>query len=350
MLKLRSAIVSLHPREVFRISRARRTEVRNVFVELESDGVSGFGEASPNAFYGESADDVKGQLDRLAGWLTGREVASVDAIRRISRELRRAQRLTRAAQCALDLALWDLVAKRRGVSVTELAFGTKPRPVRSFATIGLSKPEELRRKIAALRGFPLIKLKSGRASDRDTVAQVLEGTVAELAIDANCAWEADEVVGRCTEIAGPRVLFVEQPLPPGLDCRMGEILAASPLPIMADESCVTPEDLDSLAERFSGFNIKLVKCGGITPALEMLNRGRMLGLRVMVGCMLESSLLVSAGAVIAQHADFSDLDGAWLLRDDPFAGLPFEGGVLSPPDVAGLGVRPERDLFSGARD
>jgi L-alanine-DL-glutamate epimerase-like enolase superfamily enzyme len=321
--------------------------VRNVFVRLESGGVTGFGEASPNAFYGESADGVKAQLDEVAEWLANREApSSAASIREIWREMRDGGRLSRAAQCALDVALWDLVAKRRGISVTELAFGAKPRPIRSFATIGLSDPEELSAKIAALRDFPLIKLKSGRTPDAETARLVLAGTSAEIAIDANCAWEPDGIVSRGNEIAGPRVLFLEQPLPPEQDDRMATILAESALPIMADESCVTPDDVAGLVGRFSGFNIKLVKCGGLTPAFEMLERGRALGLRVMVGCMLESSLLVAAGAVIAQRADFADLDGAWLLRDDPFEGLPFDRGILSLRDGPGLGVVPTKDLFA----
>ena len=121
---------------------------------------------------------------------------------------------------------------------------------------------------------------------------------------------------------------------------MESILRDSRLPIFADESCAGPEDVARLPGRFSGFNIKLVKCGGITPGLAMLREGKRLGLKIMVGCMLESSLLISAGAVVAQDAEYADLDGSWLLRDDPFEGLSLEQGRIRPNFLPGLGVKP----------
>jgi L-alanine-DL-glutamate epimerase-like enolase superfamily enzyme len=121
---------------------------------------------------------------------------------------------------------------------------------------------------------------------------------------------------------------------------MEALLRASALPIMADESCARPEDVERLPGRFSGFNIKLVKCGGLTPALAMLRRGRELGLKVMIGCMLESSLLIAAGCVAAQEADYADLDGSWLLKDDPCRGLAIADGHIVPAAVPGLGAEP----------
>ena len=124
------------------------------------------------------------------------------------------------------------------------------------------------------------------------------------------------------------VTFIEQPFAPHDDARMPSLLASSPLPVIADESCVVTEDVERMPGRFTGFNIKLTKCGGLTPALTMLLRAKELGLLTMVGCMLESSVLIHAGAVVAQQSDFADLDGAWLIRDDPFHGVRYENGVL----------------------
>ena len=163
---------------------------------------------------------------------------------------------------------------------------------------------------------------------RGRVAPVLERTGAALAIDANCAWGARNVSALARQLAGFGVKFIEQPLSPAEDARMPELLAASPLPIFADESCVMEEDVGRMPGRFSGLNIKLAKCGGLTPAMRMLKHARELGLRTMVGCMLESSVLISAGAVVAQQTDFADLDGAWLIRDDPFHGTRYESGIL----------------------
>ncbi len=140
--------------------------------------------------------------------------------------------------------------------------------------------------------------------------------------------------------AGLGVLFIEQPLPVADDPRMEALLPQMRLPVFADESCATLEDIERVRGRYTGFNIKLSKCGGLTPALKMLRRGRELDMRVMVGCQLESSLGIAAGAVVAQQADYADLDGGWLLGDDPFAGLPLRNGELALADVPGLGVQP----------
>src|SRR5439155_18079132 len=165
------------------------------------------------------------------------------------------------------------------------------------------------------------------------------------AVDANCAWGGIDLAPLAVELSNLGVIFIEQPLSPLEDARMPEILAASSLPIFADESCVIRDDVNRMTGRFSGFNIKLVKCGGLTPALEMVQAGRELGLQIMVGSMLESSALIAAGAVIAQQADYADLDGAWLLRDDPFTGMGFARGMLSCSRAPGLGVEPFDRLF-----
>jgi len=335
-VKLTSEIRTLHPRAVFRISRGHRAEVRNVFVRVEQGGVVGHGEASPNAFYAESADDVNSKLQCAGEWLRDRSIRDVEEVGLIWREVWPLLEPSRAAQCALDIALWDLAAKLRGMSVAELALGEKARPVATFCTIGISTREELAGKVAELAGFPLIKIKAGKEADLDAVRFVRERTNARLAVDANCAWSGRDLNALSRELAAIGVEFLEQPLPPG----EAADLRGSALPIFADESCVVREDVERIPGKFSGFNIKLVKCGGLTPALAMLRRGRELGLRMMVGCMLESSALISAGAVIAQQTDYADLDGAWLIRDDPFRGWKFESGVLHPPTLSGLGCDP----------
>ena len=327
-MELTTAICALHPKTVFRISRAARTEVRNVFVRIRDDGIAGYGEASSNAFYGEDADDVRARLSRAAPGLRDLKVRSVADIGRIRDEIWPALEPSRAAQCALDVALWDWLARRENCTVCELAWGKRPRPVATFATIGISTPEELDARVEELRGFPLIKIKSDSGADLGPARFVRERTGAALAIDANCAWGAHDVSALARQLAGFGVKFIEQPFSPAEDARMPELLAASPMPVFADESCVVEEDVERMPGRFSGLNIKLAKCGGLTPAMRMLKRARELGLRTMVGCMLESSVLISAGAVVAQQTDFADLDGAWLIRDDPFHGTRYESGIL----------------------
>ena len=161
---------------------------------------------------------------------------------------------------------------------------------------------------------------------------------ASIAVDANCAWGDVDFAKIGVKLAGHWIEFLEQPLPPSRDEEMLELSERIPVPIMADESCVAVQDIERVRNGFAGFNIKLVKCGGITPALQMARRGRALGMRTMVGCMLESSVLIAAGAVVAQLTDYADLDGAWLLADDPAQGWSFDRGILRPTDQPGLGV------------
>jgi L-alanine-DL-glutamate epimerase-like enolase superfamily enzyme len=327
----------LHPRREFRISRARRTALRNVFLRLEADGDTGWGEASPNAFYNETAEGVAATLENAASFLESLTVRSVADLERAWEAAWTVLAPSRAAQCALDLALWDWLAQREGVSVTELAWGRKPQPVTTFCTIGLSSAEELPGKVEELSGFPRIKIKSDASANLDPIRYVRERSPALLAVDANCAWSPDGLAVLSRELAALEVAFIEQPFPPADNARLPAI--GSGLPIFADESCVTEEDVVRIAPHFDGMNLKLVKCGGLTPALRMVRRARDLGRKLMVGCMLESSVGIAAGAVIAQATDFADLDGAWLLADDPFAGWKFETGVLLPPHSPGLGVQ-----------
>ncbi len=312
-------------------------------MRLEDDGVVGYGEASPNAFYGETADDVAERLSSLHGALQDLKIRSVTDIERAWQTLWPNLAPSRAAQCAIDIALWDWFAKREGAAVVGLVRTTAPRAIGTFCTIGLSERSELPNKFKELTGFPLIKIKSDGEARLDALRFVRKRSNAIIVVDANCAWTTSTLDAIADDLVRLNVTFLEQPFPPERDADLHP--DAYPLPIIADESCVLEEDVPRLARHFSGFNIKLVKCGGLTPALRMANVGRELGMSVMVGCMLESSALIAAGAIAAQSAIFADLDGAWLLEDDPFTGWRFEHGFLIPPSKPGLGVEPSLELF-----
>jgi len=345
-LKVASHIQTLTPRFVFRINNSAVQTTRNVFIRVEDEeGFAGHGEGAPSKFFGEYADELQSKLLQAGQWLRGAGVRTVADIERIWLECWGILQPFRAAQAALDIALWDLVAKREGKSVTELAFGEKPQTVKSFVTIGLSDAEELKIKVAELHGYPLIKVKMDRGVDLAALRFIREQTGATLAVDANRAWKNVDLPALSAQLAELGVIFIEQPLPVENDKRMMDILPGSKLPILADESCAVLEDVEKMTGLYSGFNIKLSKCGGLTPALKMLKRGRELGLQVMVGCRLESSLSIAAGAVIAQKTDHADLDGAWLLGDDPFSGLPLRKGELEPARDHGLGVLPVDGMF-----
>ncbi|MEO7931689.1 MAG: dipeptide epimerase [Chthoniobacterales bacterium] len=316
-------ILHLQPRHIFRISRGAKAEVRNVIFKLSHASCIGLGEASPNAFYHETADDVATRLASLSSWLAGITISNADDIISLWPAIWQRVQPSRAAACAVDLALWDWLAQTKSVTLPELLWNEPARPVVSCVTLGLSDPAELAAKLAELAGFPLLKIKLNRENPLELVSKIRERTSSRLVVDANAAWDAPFLAQIAPQLAALGVEFIEQPLPPGAD------FATTPLPIFADESCVIPEDIDRLPEAFSGFNIKLVKCGGITPALEMLRRGQQRGLRTMTGCMLETSVLISAGFAIAQRTEYADLDGAWLLQSEPFGRVKFSHGILT---------------------
>jgi L-alanine-DL-glutamate epimerase-like enolase superfamily enzyme len=327
----------LHPRGAFRVARQRTVPFDNVILRVEHDRITGWGEASPHPYYGASAAQVVRGLESLGPWLRTLSIRSVDDIARAWKESW--TRLhDRAAQCALDLALWDWLARKEGVTVTELAHGHVPRPVTSFATIGLSTKDELDGKIAELEGFPRVKIKSDAKGDLEPARRVKEDLRAAFAIDANCAWSTSMLPALAAGFSSLGAEFIEQPFAAAHD---RELMRGSyPISIIADESCVLEEDVERLSRHFDGINVKLVKCGGLTPALRMVEQAHELGMRTMVGCMLETGILIAAGCVVAQHADYADLDGAWLIADDPCTGWRFERGILLPPGALGLGAEP----------
>ncbi len=334
-MEIKTAVHQLHPRGAFRIARKRTVPFDNVILRVDNDGVSGGGEAPPHPHYGTAAVDVVRSLESLRGWLRTFSIRSVDDIAAAWEESW--TRLhDRAAQCALDLALWDWLARKEGVTVTELAHGHAPKAVTSFATIGLSTEEELDDKIAELEGFPRVKIKSDAKGSLEPARRVKERLGAAIAIDANGAWSTTTLPALAMGFSSLGAEFIEQPFAEAHDRDLTR--GSYPIPIIADESCVLEEDVDRLSDHFDGINVKLIKCGGLTPALRMIRRASSLGMRTMVGCMLETSILIAAGCVAAQHANYADLDGAWLIAYDPCTGWRFERGILHPPVALGLGA------------
>jgi L-alanine-DL-glutamate epimerase-like enolase superfamily enzyme len=346
-VEIQTAIHQLHPRGAFRIARKRTVPFDNVVLRLEHDGIVGWGEASPNPYYGASAVGVVRNLESLASWLGTLSIRSVKDIANAWEESWSLLHPDRAAQCALDLALWDWLAHKEGVTATELAHGHAPKPVTSFATIGLSSMEELDAKLVELAGFPRVKIKSDANADLEPARRVKEELGAVTAIDANCAWSVKNLPPLAMAFANLGAEFIEQPFSDAHDIDL--IRGSYPIPVIADESCVLEEDVYRLSQYFDGINVKLVKCGGLTPALRMVATARKLGMRTMVGCMLETSILIAAGCVAAQNTDYADLDGAWLIADDPCYGWRFDRGILHPPEALGLGAEP-RDGLGSQRD
>lgn len=337
-MKLTWERLSLRAEVPFRISRSVQTEIERVWARLEFEGVEGWGEADPSPYYGESAETVEAALIKMRPVLAG--AANPDHLEAIERELRHTVPGNGSAHAAVSAALHDLFGKRTGLPVWRL-FGLDPTdtPLSSF-TIGIDEPEEMAKRVGAVPGWPILKIKLGTDRDRERVEAVRDADPSRrLQVDANAAWTADAAIRNIRMLADLGVEMVEQPLPPGSPEDWRRVHEASPLPIFADESCLHPTDVPGLVGLVDGVNIKLTKCGGIREAVRTVHTARACGLDVMFGCMLESSLGIAAAAHLAPLADRLDLDGAALLAEDPFDGPKLVSARLQLGSEPGLGVR-----------
>jgi L-alanine-DL-glutamate epimerase-like enolase superfamily enzyme len=323
--------------EPFVISRASVEEVTTVFVRVSEDGLHGYGEARPAAYLGESVDGVRDGLRAVAeGGPLGRDLAALHA---------RMDGITPAARLGVDAALHDLLGKRVGRPVYRL-LGLRRGRLSTMRTVTLGTPAAMAARARRLPASATVKLKLGGRDglDADRVAAVRAAVPNVITVDVNGAWDAAEAVEMLPVLRRCGVRQVEQPLAPG-DPEAPAVHARYDLPIVLDEECRGAEDLEAAAERGDGVNIKLGKCGGLHPALAMIRRARELGLRVMIGCNLESGLGIAAAAHLTALADDADLDGNLLLAADPWHGPVWSRGRQRPRRAPGLGVRPVSALF-----
>jgi L-alanine-DL-glutamate epimerase-like enolase superfamily enzyme len=320
----------------FRISRGTQLVANNVLAHIEHGGMVGLGEAAPSAFYGERRESVLMALTHFAPHLGDDPTLIEDILAECDAVLG----ANAAAKAAVDMALHDLLGQRLGVPVYMLLGLNPARTPRTSYTIAIDTSEEMAaRAQAAAREYPILKIKLGTADDLAIVRAIRAATDATLRVDANAAWTPKQAVRTIERLAELGVEFVEQPVAKGDLDGLRFVRERSPLPIFADESCVGLEDVPKMAGRVDGINIKLMKCGGISHALKMIAAARAHHLRVMLGCMIESSLAITAAAQISPLVDEADLDGALLVESDPFEGILVRQGKLVLPDRPGLGVR-----------
>jgi L-alanine-DL-glutamate epimerase-like enolase superfamily enzyme len=338
-VKLAHEIVVLRTTHPFVIARGGSSEYRVVRVTVtDGDGATGWGEAAPSKHYGETADTVVAALATYAAVLEGADAWSLEAL---EHGLARALRGNPSARAAVSAALHDLAGKRLGVPLYRM-WGLDPSasPRTSF-TIGIAPDEEtLRARVREAASYPILKIKLGTAWDERIVRLVRELEPAKvLRVDANAAWTPKHALAMIPLLREQGVEFVEQPLPAHDVAGLRFVRERSVLPIIADESCLVSTDIPGLVGAVDGINIKLAKCGGLREALRMIATARAHGMLVMCGCMVESSLGITAAAHLAPLLDYADLDGAALVANDPYVGASVVGGVVRIPDQAGLGVR-----------
>jgi L-Ala-D/L-Glu epimerase len=339
-MRLESEVITVHTTHPFVIARGGSSEWRVVWVRLiDQDGVEGWGEAAPSRFYGETAETVLAALERLRPIIEG---ANADDIEQTEVAMAAALRFNAAARCAVSAALHDLQGKRLGVPLWKLWGLTPSASPKSSFTIAIAADENtLRERVrdAVQAGYPILKVKLGSDRDRRIMEIVREeAQSATLRVDANAAWTPKHALDMVPMLKELGVEFLEQPLPPTDLEGLRFVRERSSLPIVADESCLVASDVAKLVGVVDGVNLKLSKCGSLREALRIIHTARSHGMLVMAGCMIESSLGITAAAHLAPLLDAVDLDGAALLRDDPFVGATIAQGTVSLPTGAGLGV------------
>lgn len=318
----------------FTISRESRTVQETVIVELADGGHSGFGEATTNPYYNVTVSTMSSALERVRPLLGGNLEDPSELWDQLAPHLEE----NPFALCALDQAAWDLWGKKKHKPVYQL-WGLDPAdaPLSNF-TIGIDQVDVMVAKLLEVPDWPIYKIKLGTSADLEIIRELRRHTKAPFRVDANCGWNVEEALGNAPELEELGVEFIEQPLPAEDWQGNQRLFEESPLPIIADESCIAEKDVSGCHGKFHGINIKLVKCGGLTPALRMISQARNLGMKTMVGCMTESTVGISAIAQLAPLLDYVDMDGAALLARDIATGVVVDRGKCIFPAVAGNGV------------
>ena len=335
-LHLEAEVQTLRTKHPFIIARGGKSEYRTVVVKVrDGDGLEGWGEAAGIAHYGETPETILAAMQSYATVLPDSPFDLETAERGFESVLKG----NPSARVALSAALHDMVGKKFGVPVWKL-WGLDPaKAPKSTFTIGIDTVEKMQQKVKEAEQYPILKIKLGTDRDIQILQGLREVTKKELRVDANCGWTVKQAVQMLPVLEEYGVTVLEQPLDPRNIDGLGEVRRHSSLPVIADESCLVAADIPPLVGKVDGINIKLAKCGSLREALRMIHVARAHGMMVMVGCMIESSLAITAAAHVTPLVDIVDLDGAALLADDPFVGATITGGQVTLPTGPGLGVR-----------
>jgi len=332
-------IRELQLKHTWTISRNSADVKHNVFVKYTHDGISGIGEAAPNIRYNETAESTVELINKAMPVVEkfdpwhfvdlGYAIAGLDPEQT-------------AAKCAIDIAIMDWITKRLGLPLYRyLGLDKNKAPMTSFS-IGIDTPEIMQQKIEEAAEYPILKIKLGTDNDENIMQAVRSVTDKTLRVDANEGWkDKQEALEKIRWLQTLGVEFVEQPLPAAMLEDTRWLRDRVNIPLIADEAVKTAADIPALATAYDGINIKLMKSGGIQEALRMIWMARSLNMKVMLGCMVESSCAIAAAAHLSPLVDYADLDGNLLIKDDPFRAVIVREGRLILPDQPGLGLEGE---------
>ena len=328
-------LLLIHP---FTIARGTRTHYDSVILTLEHNGVTAYGEAVPTERYNDNSEKVDAALSSID--FNSEPFNDPFRLEDIDTACRSNELMTPSSTAAINIAYWDLQGKLLNQPLYKL-WGLDPaKSLVSTFTIGIDEVDVIKQKVKEADEYPILKVKQGMDNDREIIEAIREMTDKVIRVDANEGWTKEEALDKIEWLAEQNVEFVEQPLPADKLDDTAWLKERSPLPIIADENVVTKFDIPKIAYAFDGINIKLMKSGGPTEALKMIHTARSNGLKVMLGCMCESSIAIGAAAHLSPLADWADLDGNLLLSNDPFTGIGMKDGKLILPDAAGIGVEP----------
>jgi len=336
-LTLRFRPYELQLRHAFNLAGSSRTTTPDILTELEWNGITGYGEASLPPYLAETQDSVSRFLSKLD--LSG--FTDPFLMEDILTFVDKVEAGNYAAKASFDIALHDLAGKIAGLPWFRM-WGLNPgkAPFTSF-TIGIDTPEVVRKKTNEASAYKILKVKLGRDNDREMIEIVRSVTDVPLYVDVNQGWtDKIKALEMCKWLADQGVVFVEQPMPKTAASDLAWLTGNSPIPIMADEAVQTVEDVVPLSRIYSGINIKLMKCGGLRNARRMIELARALGMKVMIGCMTETSCAVTAAAQLSPLVDWADLDGNLLISNDVFDGIRVVDGKVILPDRPGIGIVP----------
>ncbi|MFB6183997.1 MAG: dipeptide epimerase [Haloarculaceae archaeon] len=328
--------------EAFTISRGSQETAEVVVVELDDGERVGVGAAAPSAYYGESVDSVRAALPDLLD--AAEAVGDPHEVQRIERQLQERAPDDAAARTAVDIALWDLHARRLDTPLYRLFGLDADATPRTSYTISIGDLDGMRQRTEAAveEGYEVLKVKLGTEHDREVVETVRAAAPdATVRVDANCAWDVDTALAMTDVLAANDVEFVEQPVAADDVAGLRRVRVEGAVPVAADESCVTAADVPRVADAVDIVVCKLLKCGGVGPAIKQIQTAHANGLQVMLGCMVTSDAAISAAAHLSPLVEYADVDGALLLAEDVYEGVPMpEGRIdLRAVDRPGTGVR-----------